>query len=158
MTAEPMAEILTQPERRRRWTSEQKLALVAESLRPDASPTQVARRYGISTGLLYTWRHLARSGELATASSMVPATLQFVPVEIAPELPPEGNGAAAGIMVIELPGERRVRVDRHVDARALRRVLQVLGASGGSPHADNGGHLGQCRQLEPGEPQHHPDQ
>ena len=54
MTVEPMAEILTQPERRRRWTSEQKLALVSESLRPGASPTQVARRYGISTGLLYT--------------------------------------------------------------------------------------------------------
>jgi hypothetical protein len=28
MTVEPMAEILTQPERRRRWTSEQKLALM----------------------------------------------------------------------------------------------------------------------------------
>ena len=41
----------------------------------------------------------------------------------------EGDGAA-GIMVIELPGERRVRVDRHVDADALRRVLQALGASG----------------------------
>jgi transposase len=125
MTVDAVAEILTQPERRRRWTSEQKLALVAESLRPGASPTQVARRYGISTGLLYTWRHLARSGELA----MVPATAQFVPVEIVSEAPPAGDGAA-GIMVIELPGERRVRVDRHVDADALRRVLQALGASG----------------------------
>ncbi len=125
MTVDAVAEILTQPERRRRWTSDQKLALVAESLRPGASPTQVARRYGISTGLLYTWRHLARSGELA----MVPAAAQFVPVEIVSEASPEGDGAA-GIMVIELPGERRVRVDRHVDADALRRVLQALGASG----------------------------
>jgi transposase len=125
MTVDAVAEILTQPERRRRWTSEQKLALVAESLRPGASPTQVARRYGISTGLLYTWRHLARRGELA----MVPATAQFVPVEMVSEASPEMNGAA-GIMVIELPGERRVRVDRHVDADALRRVLQALGASG----------------------------
>ena len=128
MTVDAVAEILTQPERRRRWTSEQKLALVAESLRPGASPTQVARRYGISTGLLYTWRHLARSGELTTVP-MVPATAQFVPVEMVSEAPPEMNDAA-GIMVIELPGERRVRVDRHVDADALRRVLQALGASG----------------------------
>jgi transposase len=125
MTVDAVAEILTQPERRRRWTSEQKLALVAESLRPGASPTQVARRYGISTGLLYTWRHLARSGELA----MVPTAAQFAPVEIVLEARPDGNGAS-GIMVIELPGERRVRVDRHVDADALRRVLQALGASG----------------------------
>src|SRR5206468_5543308 len=86
-----VAEILTQPERRRRWTSEQKLALVAESLRPGASPTQVARRYGISTGLLYTWRHLARSGELTTVP-MVPATTQFVPVEVVSEAPPEMRG------------------------------------------------------------------
>src|SRR5882762_9603630 len=123
MTVEPMAEILTQPERRRRWTSEQKLALVSESLRPGASPTQVARRYGISTGLLYTWRQLARSGELAP----VPA---FVPVEIVPEaLGLCGGERGDGVMVIELPGDRRVRVNRHVDTDALRRVLLALGTT-----------------------------
>ena len=60
---------------------------------------------------------------------MVPAAGQFVPVEMVSEASPEMNGAA-GIMVIALPGERRIRVDRHVDADALRRVLQALGASG----------------------------
>jgi transposase len=55
MTVEAVSEILTQPKRRRRWTSEQKLGLVTEMLRPGASPTQIARRYGISTGLLYRW-------------------------------------------------------------------------------------------------------
>jgi transposase len=128
MTVEPMAEILTQPERRRRWTSEQKLALVSESLRPGASPTQVARRYGISTGLLYTWRQLARSGELALVPVSAPA---FVPVEIVPEASGLCGGERGdGMMVIELPGDRRVRVDRHVDTDALRRVLLALGATG----------------------------
>ena len=127
MTVEPMAEILTQPERRRRWTSEQKLALVSESLRPGASPTQVARRYGISTGLLYTWRQLARSGELVPVSAPAPA---FVPVEIVPEASGLCDGERGdGVMVIELPGDRRVRVDRHVDTDALRRVLLALGAT-----------------------------
>jgi transposase len=128
MTVEPVSEILTQPERRRRWTSEQKLALVAEMLRPGASPTQLARRYGISTGLLYTWRRMARDGALALVPAVAPT--EFVPVEIVPAAPmlPEA-AAAAGEMVIELPGERRVRVDRHVDAAALRRVLRVLGAA-----------------------------
>jgi transposase len=91
--------------------------------------TQIARRYGISTGLLYTWRRLAQNGELSLAPTAAPM-LQFVPVEIVPEAPTEGNGAAAGIMVIELSGERRVRVDRHVDADALCRVLRALGTTG----------------------------
>ena len=127
MIVEAVSEILTQPERRRRWTSEQKLALVAEMLRPGASPTQIARRYGISTGLLYTWRRLARDGSLA----LVPAVAaEFMPVEIVVPAPAEREAAAGvGEMVIELPGERRVRVDRHVDAEALRRVLTVLGSA-----------------------------
>jgi transposase len=129
MSLEAVSEILTQPERRRRWTSEQKLALVAEMLRPGASPTQVARRYGISTGLLYTWRRLAREGELALMPAAAPAA-GFMPVEIVADAPVERvETSSAGEMVIELPGDCRVRVDRHVDAEALRRVLRVLGAA-----------------------------
>jgi transposase len=129
MTVDAVPEILTQPERRRRWTSEQKLALVTETLRPGASPTQIARRYGISTGLLYTWRRLAREGELSLVPVSAP-TAEFVPVEIVPEAAVPGeDDIGAGIMVIELPGERRVRVDRHVDAEALRRVLLALGVA-----------------------------
>jgi len=130
MTIDAVPEILTQPERRRRWTSKQKLALVAETLRPGASPTQIARRYGISTGLLYTWRRLAREGELSLVPVSAPSA-RFVPVEIVPEaMIPIKDDVDAGIMVIELPGERRVLVDRHVDAEALRRVLLALGGAG----------------------------
>jgi transposase len=35
--------------------------------------------------------------------------------------------SAGGVMEIELSGGRRLCVDRHVDAEALRRVLAVLG-------------------------------
>ncbi len=45
----PRAEILTGPERRRRWSVDQKLAIVAEFDRPGSSGAVVARRYGIST-------------------------------------------------------------------------------------------------------------
>ncbi len=40
----PAIEVLTGPERRRRWSVDQKLAIVAESLQPGASPLAVARR------------------------------------------------------------------------------------------------------------------
>ncbi len=116
-------EDLTQPERLRQRTGEQKLALVAETLQPGASPTQVGRRYMMSTGLLYC-RRLARNGEPVPASA---STAKSVPVEIVPEATvPDEDGAGAGI---ELPGERRIRVDRHADAEALRRVLLTPGVA-----------------------------
>ena len=50
----------------------------------------------------------------------------FAPVVV----PARSEGAdlsAGGVMEIELSGGQRLRVDRHVDAEALRRVLAVLG-------------------------------
>jgi transposase len=37
-------EVITGPERRRRWSAEQKRAIVAESLAPGAVVTEIARR------------------------------------------------------------------------------------------------------------------
>jgi transposase len=134
MIAEPAVEVLTQPERRRRWSVEQKLAIVAETMRPGASATQVSRRYGISTGLLYTWRRLARGGALTMPPTPVPAA-EFVPVRLAtsPGDAPAAAGAreapgsrGEGLMVIELAGGCRIRVGRDVDAEALRQVIAVV--------------------------------
>jgi hypothetical protein len=50
----PRIELITRGERRRRWTVEQKQTIAAQSLAPGASPTEVARQYGISSGQLYT--------------------------------------------------------------------------------------------------------
>ena len=137
----PRAEVLTGPERRRRWSVDQKLAIVAELDRPGSCGAVVAQRYGISTGLLYTWRRQAH-GLRARSRSLVPG---FMPVVVGPKVdaaaapdevfapvvvPGRGEGAemsAGGVMEIELSGGRRLRVDRHVDAEALRRVLAVLG-------------------------------
>ena len=50
----------------------------------------------------------------------------FAPVVV----PARGEGvdmSAGGMIEIELSGGHRLRVDRHVDAEALRRVLAVLG-------------------------------
>jgi len=46
-------ELITRGERRRVWTEEQKREIVAQSIGPALTPTEVARKYAISTGLLY---------------------------------------------------------------------------------------------------------
>jgi len=50
--------------RRRRWTTEQKLALVEEAMRPGASVAGVADRHGVSRSLLFEWRRQVREGTM----------------------------------------------------------------------------------------------
>ena len=54
-TGRGRAEILAR-ERRRFWTLDQKRTIVGESLSSELTPTEVARKYAISSGLLYSWR------------------------------------------------------------------------------------------------------
>ena len=44
------------PERRRRWSWQEKAQIVAESLAPDAVASAIARRYGLHCNQLYAWR------------------------------------------------------------------------------------------------------
>src|SRR6201995_6217521 len=74
-------------ERRRIWTPEQKRAIVAESLASDLTPTEVARKYAISSGLLYSWRQQVLGSQVSVVTGSAPS---FARVELAPALqPPE---------------------------------------------------------------------
>ena len=48
--------VFSGPERRRRWSDEQRLQILTEAFAPGACASDVARRHEISTGQLYTWR------------------------------------------------------------------------------------------------------
>ncbi|WP_414860457.1 IS3 family transposase [Pseudomonas poae] len=64
-------------ERRRRWSPEQKLAMVRESLEPGQSVSLVARRNGINANQLFLWRKLYQDGSLSAVSAgeaVVPAS------------------------------------------------------------------------------------
>ena len=77
----PRVEVLTSAERRRSWTVEQKRAIVGESLGPDLTPTEVARKHGIGTGQLYTWRQQVLSFQGAMVTR---AARRFASVEVTP--------------------------------------------------------------------------
>ena len=64
-------EVITRGERRRRWSVEQEREIAAESLEAGVSPITVARRYGISSGQLYTWRRHLLGGSLGTSAQPV---------------------------------------------------------------------------------------
>ena len=100
-------------ERRRRWSDDEKLAILRETTQPGAIMAVVARRHEIGTGQLYTWRRqLLRS-----------AMAGFVPVELANSGPP-AKAAETGRIEIKGQGGFTVSVDRLVDRAALKLVLE----------------------------------
>ena len=71
------AEILTGPQRRRRWSVAEKLGIVAETREPGVTVSLVARRRGVSPNQLFTWRRLAEQGALTATRAeeqLVPAS------------------------------------------------------------------------------------
>jgi transposase len=114
-------EVLTGTPRRRRWTDEEKAAIVAESQMPGAQASEIALRYGLHRNQLYGWRR--EFGSAAVANAMVEAgaqALDFVPVVV-----DAGSGAAA--IEIEI-GSAIVRVGAGVELGLLGKVLRLLKA------------------------------
>lgn len=125
--------------RRRKWTPEEKAALLAEVEAEGGRVSVVARRHGLSGSLLYNWR----SAWKAAASLRTPAALEFVrlgvigpeaegPAMIAASAPASRAGMPPtdriGMIEIDLAGGTRVRVDAFVDEGALARVFRAMKA------------------------------
>ncbi len=73
----PPIDILSGPERRRRWTAAEKVAIVNETYEPGVTVSLVARRHGIAPNQLFHWRKLAAQGALTAAGrgeEVVPAS------------------------------------------------------------------------------------
>ena len=108
--------------RRRRWSEDEKLRIIAESLSGPRLVSATARRYGISPSQLYTWRRVFRAERIG-AEDLAPG---FVPAMIIPEARPGTGPAPTGRMEIVVAKGRRIIVDAGVDAAALARVIAVL--------------------------------
>jgi transposase len=132
-------EVRARPERRRRWSSAAKLAIVRETLAAGSTAQVVADRHGIGTGLIYTWRKQMLRAAMAGFAAVeikpeVPAALPG-PVQEAvtppsPAPPPliASSGAMPGGIEVELPSGVRLRFGSDVDGRALQRILAALAA------------------------------
>ena len=128
-------EIITGIERRRRWSLEEKLRIVAETEQPGGGIAEIARRYEISRGLLWNWRSQVRRGVLRPEPPPV-----FLPVRTISE-PTNGNGTkhveassgngpdpvlSDGKIEITLPDGTSVKVGHDVGLVTLRRVMSAL--------------------------------
>jgi len=104
---------------------DEKRRIVGETFEPGASVSAVARRHGLNTNLLFTWRREMGRSVSALADdpvAFVPAVISAAPVTAsAPSSP-----SAAGQMEIVFVGGERMIVDRTVDGVALARAIKVL--------------------------------
>ena len=107
-------EVLAGPERRRRWSSEQKQPIVAAAFAPGAVVRDVARQADVTPSLIYRWRRDLRA-----------AANGFARVLMAPS----GDGIAVPPMPaieIELAGNARVRIPAAVSPALAAAVIEAL--------------------------------
>ncbi len=124
-------------ERRRRWSTEEKLKVLMDALAPGASVSAVADRHGVSRNLVYTWLRLARKGRIPGLSITDHAAPFFASVRVAsdaavspaPLLPAPKLAAPRkrpGIVEIVLTNGRLVKVEEGIDVEVLARIITAL--------------------------------
>jgi transposase len=120
-------------ERRRRWTPEEKAALMAEVEAEGGHASVVAQRHGISKSPLYNWRSAWKAAGLAARAepSRRRKFVQLGVVADAGQGPtiPMTTGAVcrpAPVWPWRSADGVRVRVDSGVNEKALRRVLSAV--------------------------------
>ena len=108
-------EVLGGPERRRRWSIEQKQLIVTAAFEPGAVVREVARRCDVTASLIYRWRRDLRA-----------AADGFARVVVAPA----GDGVSAppsiAAIEIEFPGDARVRIPASVSPSLAAAVVAAL--------------------------------
>lgn len=122
---------------RRSWSKAQKNAIVAEIDAGGATLSEVARRHGIHSSLLFRWRKalgsvmgdppIVASAKTSTvgAPSFVPVMLPSPPTSSRPITTAITPSPASTIEVV-LDGGRTVRVGEDVDTGALVRIIEAL--------------------------------
>ena len=123
-------EIITGKERRRRWSVEEKLRIVAEAEEAGARIAEVALRHEVYPSLLFNWRRQVREGRLGAKGAP-----QFVPVRListapettaSPSRPAAPDRGHAGGIEISLPDGTRLYIKREAQLPLLRPLIAAL--------------------------------
>ena len=109
--------ILTGPERRRRWSENEQQRILAEAFSRGAVVAQVARRFDVSTSLIYKWRSARLT---AVAERFAPVVLMEEFGRAAP------RDATAPAIVVELAGGARVSIGASAPAGLVATTLRAL--------------------------------
>ena len=133
-------EILTGRERRRRWSHEDKTAILREAFAPGAVVADVARRHDVRSQQIYQWRRIILTERHANVVGDLDQP-GFVPVVVTPSVPCDrASGKALASVAPEAPiqsgaghpieivvvGGRIVRVPASTSCAELKRLVRAL--------------------------------
>ena len=126
-------------ERRRKWSRDDRLRIVQETLADGAVVAEIARRNEVASSLIYTWRKQAFAGLLDGFHQVriVPDVEAELPMLASPA-PTDTSATAAKTPLAEpeqsrrtievtLPDGTTLRVDGDAEHGALRTILASLG-------------------------------
>lgn len=115
--------VLTGPERRRRWSVDERRRILGAAFSPGAVVADVSRQYEVSTSLIYKWRRevlAARASPSGSEVQFVPATILDEPVARDPQCKPEP------VICVDLGGGRRVMIDAMASPSLVSATLRAL--------------------------------
>ncbi len=92
-------EIMARVERRRRWTAEEKAALLAEVEAEGGKVAVVARRHRVSESLLYNWRSAWKTAAVLTQTQ---GPVEFVPLGVFGRADDEGPAMLSSVLRFSL--------------------------------------------------------
>jgi len=109
------------PERRRRWSDEERLEILNQAFAPGACVAEVCRRYDISSALIYTWRRKLRDAhaEPEPAAPGFAAAVMIEDVDVAP------SGLQPAI-VIDLARGKRISIFASASPALVASALKAL--------------------------------
>ncbi len=111
-------------ERRRRWTDDEKLAIVSSVGINGTTVTRVAQRHEVSRQQIYAWRHeLKKKGLWSPDAGAI-----FLPVDVPvfQQTPREPEPVPTVPVELRLANGRCLRFDSAMDAAALTRLIRAV--------------------------------
>jgi transposase len=118
-------------ERRRRWSDDEKLAIVRSIGVDGLTVTQVAQRYDLKRQQLYAWRHdLKRRGLLSSATGTMFLPVGFLEADLCHQQESHQPRVAQDDRVeVVLRNGRSLRVVGDVNVATLVRLMNAVEAS-----------------------------
>lgn len=130
-----LPEVIATVQRRRRWSTEEKVAILDAVFRRGGSVAAAADRHQVSRALIYLWRSQVRSGAMpgvilndGGAAAFAPVTLVTnAPAATSHPVAPAARGRRrSGTIEVRLSNGRTVKADDSIAPDVLAAIVSAL--------------------------------